>query len=91
VLAWASIVAPIIRAVLTTPAAAPAGSVFTVRLPAGADSPARTSAGSNGSSSARADCVLVIDDDATARELISDHLKAEGFSVVTVPRNCGRP
>jgi len=29
-----------------------------------------------------ADCVLVIDDDATARELISDHLKADGFSVV---------
>src|SRR4029453_15947575 len=29
------------------------------------------------------DCVLVIDDDATARELIADHLKAEGFSVVT--------
>ena len=39
--------------------------------------------GSNGGRSARADCVLVIDDDATARELISDHLKAEGFSVVT--------
>ena len=30
-----------------------------------------------------ADCVLVIDDDATARELIADHLKAEGLSVVT--------
>ncbi len=30
-----------------------------------------------------ADCVLVIDDDATARELIADQLKAEGFSVVT--------
>ncbi len=28
------------------------------------------------------DCVLVIDDDPTARELIGDHLKAEGFSVV---------
>src|SRR5262249_48912348 len=27
--------------------------------------------------------VLVIDDDATARELIADHLKAEGFSVAT--------
>jgi signal transduction histidine kinase/DNA-binding response OmpR family regulator len=59
------------------------GSVFTVRLPGGAGSPARTSPGSNGSSSIRADCVLVIDDDPTARELISDHLKAEGFSVVT--------
>src|SRR5207244_7640434 len=30
-----------------------------------------------------ADRVLVIDDDATARELIADHLKAEGFSVAT--------
>jgi len=30
-----------------------------------------------------ADWVLVIDDDATARELIADHLKSEGFSVVT--------
>src|SRR5262249_43355721 len=30
-----------------------------------------------------ADSVLVIDDDATARELIADHLKAEGFSVAT--------
>src|SRR5262249_59212743 len=30
-----------------------------------------------------ADRILVIDDDATARELIADHLKAEGFSVVT--------
>src|SRR5262249_61346372 len=30
-----------------------------------------------------ADCVLVIDDDATARELVADHLKAEGFFVVT--------
>ena len=27
--------------------------------------------------------ILVIDDDATARELISDQLKAEGFSVAT--------
>jgi CheY-like chemotaxis protein len=33
--------------------------------------------------STRADCVLVIDDDATARELIADHLKAQGFCVVT--------
>ena len=58
------------------------GSVFTVRLPGTADSPAMNSIGSNGSRRPRTDCVLVIDDDATARELISDHLKAEGFSVV---------
>jgi signal transduction histidine kinase/CheY-like chemotaxis protein len=59
------------------------GSVFTVRLPAGAASPATLSSGSNGGRSPTAACVLVIDDDATARELIADHLKAEGFSVVT--------
>src|SRR3989475_2715108 len=59
------------------------GSVFTVRLPGGADSQARSSTGSDGRRSPSADCVLVIDDDATARELIADHLKAEGFSVVT--------
>src|SRR5712672_4611478 len=58
------------------------GSVFTVRLPGTADSPAMNSIGSNGSRRPRTDCVLVIDDDATARELISDQLKAEGFSVV---------
>src|SRR5262249_12250354 len=59
------------------------GSVFTVRLPAAAPSPARSSAGSDGRLSATSDRVLVIDDDAIARELIADHLKAEGFSVVT--------
>ena len=59
------------------------GSVFTVRLPGGADLQARSSTSSDGRRSPTADCVLVIDDDATARELIADHLKAEGFSVVT--------
>jgi adenylate cyclase len=58
------------------------GSVFTVRLPGSADAPAMSPAGSNGSRRTSTDCVLVIDDDATARELISDHLKAEGFRVV---------
>jgi signal transduction histidine kinase/CheY-like chemotaxis protein len=58
------------------------GSVFTVRLPAGAASPATLSASSDGARSPTAECILVIDDDATARELIADHLKAEGFSVV---------
>jgi CheY-like chemotaxis protein len=57
------------------------GSVFTVRLPA-ADPQVRSST-VNGRDSSTADCVLIIDDDATARELIADHLKAEGFSVVT--------
>ena len=76
------------------------GSVFTLRLPGSADSQASSSTGSAGRRSSTADCILVIDDDATARELIADHLKAEGFSVVTaaggvrgssVPRNCARP
>jgi signal transduction histidine kinase/CheY-like chemotaxis protein len=58
------------------------GSVFSVRLPGSADSLAKSSIGSDGSRRPSTDCVLVIDDDATARELISDYLKAEGFSVV---------
>src|SRR5262249_61908610 len=59
------------------------GSVFTVRLPGSADVQARSSTSSDGGRSPTVDRVLVIDDDATARELIADHLKAEGFSVVT--------
>ncbi len=59
------------------------GSTFTVRLPASTDVPAEDPISSDRGRSTRADCVLVIDDDATARELISDHLKAGGFSVVT--------
>jgi two-component system, NtrC family, sensor kinase len=59
------------------------GSIFTVRLPGSPDSKARSVTISDGRRSPHADCVLVIDDDATARELIADHLKAEGFSVVT--------
>jgi hypothetical protein len=59
------------------------GSVFTVRLPGGAETLARVATGPDGSRSPGADCVLVIDDDATARELIAENLKAEGFSVVT--------
>jgi signal transduction histidine kinase/CheY-like chemotaxis protein/HAMP domain-containing protein len=57
------------------------GSVFTVRLPAGPDTAARSA--TNGGRPASSDCVLVVDDDATARELIAEHLKAEGFSVAT--------
>jgi CheY-like chemotaxis protein len=59
------------------------GSVFTVRLPAGAAPPAKTVAGSDNGRSARTSSILVIDDDATARELLSEHLKAEGFAVET--------
>src|SRR5215475_3395552 len=57
------------------------GSIFTVRLPGGTDIPARTF--TEGGRRPDGDCVLVIDDDATARELLTDQLKAEGFSVVT--------
>ena len=55
------------------------GSVFTVRLPAGGDTAGASAAAAR---AAGGDCVLVIDDDPTARELIGDHLKSEGFSVV---------
>ena len=57
------------------------GSIFTVRLPGGTDIPARTFM--EGGRQPDGDCVLVIDDDATARELLTDQLRAEGFSVVT--------
>jgi adenylate cyclase len=57
------------------------GSVFTVRLPGNTVSLARTFV--EGNRRPHADCVLVIDDDATARELLTDRLKAEGFSVVS--------
>src|SRR5262245_47847485 len=59
------------------------GSVFTVRLRVGADAQVRNSTGAGASRSPNVDRVLVIDDDVTARELISEHLRAEGFSVVT--------
>jgi GAF domain-containing protein/CheY-like chemotaxis protein len=52
------------------------GSVFTVRLPAGGATSSSEDLRRHGGR-----CVLVIDDDATARELIAEHLKAEGFSV----------
>jgi len=55
--------------------------VFTVRLPDGAQT---TSTGTaDGKENHPSRCVLVIDDDETARELIADGLKAEGFSVET--------
>jgi signal transduction histidine kinase/CheY-like chemotaxis protein len=59
------------------------GSTFTVRLPTSTEVSAGRPISSDPARSIRADCVLVIDDDATARELIADHLKGQGFSVVT--------
>jgi adenylate cyclase len=57
------------------------GSAFTVRLPAGGATSATSS--SEGIWPPGGDCVLVVDDDPTARELIADQLKVEGFSVAT--------
>ena len=57
------------------------GSVFTVRLPGSASTLAASS--TKGNRRPGAGCVLVIDDDATARELVTHNLEAEGFSVVT--------
>jgi hypothetical protein len=65
------------------------GSTFTVCLPAGTDVSAGAVISSDRGLSTRADCVLVIDDDTTARELISDYLKAGGFSVVTAADGVG--
>ena len=58
------------------------GSIFTVRLPASEDqAPYSTNRGN--AEPCGADCVLVIDDDATARELIAHNLQVAGFSAVT--------
>jgi signal transduction histidine kinase/CheY-like chemotaxis protein len=55
------------------------GSVFTVELPSGLDPfELETREGRP----ARSNCILVIDDDATARDLIKEQLAAEGFEVV---------
>jgi signal transduction histidine kinase/CheY-like chemotaxis protein len=62
------------------------GSTFVVRLPAGASqlAPQFERALSDIDLAARrGNCVLVIDDDATARELIANHLKQAGYDVVT--------
>ena len=62
------------------------GSTFVVRLPAGTDPRERSlelAHENRDASSSQTDCVLVIDDDATARELIANHLKSGGYSVVT--------
>jgi CheY-like chemotaxis protein/nitrogen-specific signal transduction histidine kinase len=60
------------------------GSVFSVMLP-GAELPESGSIGLNREADGvqETNCILVIDDDVTARELIADHLKAAGYAVVT--------
>jgi CheY-like chemotaxis protein len=64
------------------------GSIFTVRLPAEAAAPmstVETSAAETGPAANQGSrgTVLVIDDDATARELIATHLAGNGFAVET--------
>ena len=64
------------------------GSIFTVRLPAGTAAPISTvdtSAAETGPAASQGSrgTVLVIDDDATARELIATHLAGNGFAVET--------
>jgi adenylate cyclase len=62
------------------------GSTFTVRLPAGPEAATvvpELMESSSGQQDPVGDCVLVIDDDPTARELIANYLREAGFSVVT--------
>ena len=58
------------------------GSVFTVRLP-GPQQITIPAAQSGRSTPHNGNCILVIDDDATARDLLTEHLKSEGFAVAT--------
>ncbi len=60
------------------------GTTFTVRLPvAAAVVSARDEVRDAGTDAPSGDCVLVIDDDATARGLIADYLRQAGFAVIT--------
>ena len=71
------------------------GSTFVVRLPAEAETAASAAdtaeiggamilqEKSDDKHRTNGDCILVIDDDATSRELIANHLREEGFSVAT--------
>jgi adenylate cyclase len=60
------------------------GTTFTVRLPvAAAVVVARDQPSEAGADVPPGDCVLVIDDDVTARDLIADYLRQAGFAVIT--------
>jgi adenylate cyclase len=60
------------------------GSTFTVRLPLASAGAVAGREGREFDQDTRADeCVLVIDDDLTARELIADYLRQAGFAVIT--------
>jgi signal transduction histidine kinase/CheY-like chemotaxis protein len=58
------------------------GSVFTVRLPAGPDTPPAEPVDLGNNESPVAGRILVIDDDAVARDLVAENLRMAGFSVV---------
>jgi PAS domain S-box-containing protein len=57
------------------------GSVFTVRLPASGPAPAGDAADGKGSRRGAGGTVLVIDDDAAARDLVSRFLEKQGLAV----------
>ena len=62
------------------------GSTFLVSLPFAAQRPldeAATQIVDGNTAESESGCVLVIDNDPTARELISDYLRQAGFSVIT--------
>src|SRR5262245_57929838 len=60
------------------------GSTFTVRLPfAAARIAAEPATATPPGEVAMRNCILVIDDDATARDLIADYLRQAGFTVIT--------
>ena len=62
------------------------GSTFLVSLPFAAQRPldeAATQIVEESTAESESGCVLVIDNDPTARELISDYLRQAGFSVIT--------
>jgi signal transduction histidine kinase/CheY-like chemotaxis protein len=60
------------------------GSSFVVRLPATQTSlTTQQEVGASAPEVARGECVLVIDDDQTSRDLIADYLRQAGFSAIT--------
>src|SRR5262245_40649714 len=60
------------------------GSTFTVRLPfAAARIAAESATATPPGEVAMRNCILVIDDDPTARDLIADYLRQAGFTVIT--------
>jgi signal transduction histidine kinase/CheY-like chemotaxis protein len=62
------------------------GSTFTVHLPAAIDlgeADSERAPDGRGATLPQSNAILVIDDDATARDIIADHLKNAGYDVIT--------